>query len=328
MDSQHQIHTRMGWIKIYQSCGSISVAARRCGIGRSTLHRWVNRYRIDPRPESLIERSRRPHRLARLKVTDEDEQLIYQVRVQRRYGKLRIACYLLQYHGLKLSPATIGRVLRRLPLPPLKRFRKPKAFKRYARPIPGDRIQMDVCKIMNGMYQYTAIDDCSRYKVVKLYSRRTAANSVDFLKYAISKMPFPFQRIQTDRGQEFFAYLFQDWLHDHHIKFRPIKPRSPHLNGKVERTQQTDLQEFYALQNLKDPSLSQLLAEWQTFYNFQRPHSSLKGKTPADIVYELLPLTPTWEEVFLRFDPAKEHIRDQSYYWDVQWAKQRKQQNS
>lgn len=111
-----------------------------------------------------------------------------------------------------------------------------------------------------------------RYKVIKLYSRRTAANStvrraVDFLKYAISHMPFPIQRIQTDRGQEFFAYLFQDWLQDHHIKFRPIKPRSPHLNGKVERTQQTDLQEFYALHDLKDPALSQHLRQWQTFYN-------------------------------------------------------------
>jgi transposase InsO family protein len=46
--------------------------------------------------------------------------------------------------------------------------------------------------------------------------------------------------VQTDRGMEFFAYDFQQRLMDYAIKFCPIKPRSPHLNGKVERSQKTD----------------------------------------------------------------------------------------
>lgn len=57
-------------------------------------------------------------------------------------------------------------------------------------------------------------------------------------------MPFSIQRIQTDRGQELFAYKVQDRLRDWSIKFRPIKPRSPHLNGKVEKVQRTALEEF------------------------------------------------------------------------------------
>ncbi|BET32761.1 hypothetical protein WCIBmN4_04600 [Wolbachia pipientis] len=104
---------------------------------------------------------------------------------------------------------------------------------------------MDVCKIASGLYQYTAIDDCTRYKVVTLYPRRTAENTLDFLEQLREKMPFHCQRIQTDRGQEFFAYGVQEYLKKWKIKFRPIKPFSPHLNGKVERAQRTDLDEFY-----------------------------------------------------------------------------------
>jgi transposase InsO family protein len=72
------------------------------------------------------------------------------------------------------------------------------------------------------------------------------------LKEIIKAFPFPIQRIQTDWGTEFFNYIFQEALADHCIKFRPIKPRSPHLNGKVERSQQTDKMEFYNLLNLKE----------------------------------------------------------------------------
>lgn len=92
---------------------------------------------------------------------------------------------------------------------------------------------MDVCKIAAGLYQYTAIDDCTRWKVLALYKRRTAKNTLDFLDQVVERMPFPIQRFQTDRGKEFFAYAVQERLMDWGIKFRPIKPASPHLNGKV-----------------------------------------------------------------------------------------------
>ena len=69
---------------------------------------------------------------------------------------------------------------------------------------------------------------------------------MDFLDAVIEEMPFAIQRIQTDRGREFFATEFQKRLLEWGIKFRPIKPASPHLNGKVERSQRTDLDEFYS----------------------------------------------------------------------------------
>jgi transposase InsO family protein len=90
------------------------------------------------------------------------------------------------------------------------------------------------------LYQYTAIDNCTRIRCLALFDKRTAANSLLFLEQIIEEMPFPVQRIQTDRGLEFFALKFQEKLKEYAIEFRPTKPRSPHLNGKVGRSQRTD----------------------------------------------------------------------------------------
>ncbi|WP_158267594.1 DDE-type integrase/transposase/recombinase [Adhaeribacter arboris] len=64
---------------------------------------------------------------------------------------------------------------------------------------------MDLCKISTSIYQYTAIDGCSRFRVLHIYSRRTAKNSINFLERVVEQMPFLIQRVQTDRGQEFFS---------------------------------------------------------------------------------------------------------------------------
>ncbi len=72
------------------------------------------------------------------------------------------------------------------------------------------------------------------------------------------------------------------------IKFRPVKPASPHLNGKVERSQRTDLEEFYSTVDLKSPDLSAQLQSWQDHYNQDRPHGSLVGRTPWEVWEALL----------------------------------------
>ena len=64
-----------------------------------------------------------------------------------------------------------------------------------------------------------------------------------------------------------------------------IKPGTPRLNGKVERSHRTDKQEFYQLLDYKDDQdLGLKLEEWENFYNFHRPHSAHSGKSP----YEML----------------------------------------
>ena len=177
-----------------------------------------------------------------------------------------------------------------------------KQFIRDNRPVPGDRIQIDTCKIAPGIYQYTAVDDCSYWRVLELYARRTAANTLAFIEVMIEQFPFPIQRIQSDRGREFFAIAVQEKLMEYSIKFRPNKPGSPHLNGKVERSQKTDLEEFYATADLSNFALlKDELKCWQFFYNWQRPHGSLAGKTPSQFSSELGKVTPFWDEVIATY---------------------------
>lgn len=125
---------------------------------------------------------------------------------------------------------------------------------------------MDTFKIAPSIYQYTAVDDCTRCQVMEIYPAKTAANTVRSLEKIIEDMHFPIQCVQTDRGREFFAYKVQEWLQEYCIKFRPIRPGTPHLNGKVERAQQTDLIEFWALVDFSGDYLCDQLSEYQHYY--------------------------------------------------------------
>ena len=105
------------------------------------------------------------------------------------------------------------------------------------------------------------------------------------------------------------------------IKFRPIRPASPHLNGKVERSQKTDKLEFYATTDLDDPELADRLSEWQHYYNWRRPHGALHGKTPMQRVCKLGNSTPFWEDVSVLYDPAKERFQERNYQVDLKLRK-------
>jgi transposase InsO family protein len=308
--------TRLGWIRLYEEIGDAGVVCRRCGISRPTLRKWWRRYQAEG-VAGLETRSRRPHRSPGRKVLEPEEGLILRLRRERKLGLKRLRIELIRDHDLRLSLDTLHKVLVRhgLSRPPHRPKVKRKGTRRYSRPVPGDRVQMDTCKIRPGLYQYTAIDDCSRWQVLGLYPNRNAASTLDFLDRVRAGMPFPVQRVQTDRGGEFFAHEVQQRLRDWRIKFRPNRPRAPHLNGKVERVQRTALEEFWPTAGLEAPELPSRLEDWRRFYNQQRPHTSLGGKTPAERIKDLAEVIPSAEAVHAAYDPAKEIIRPQNTRW-------------
>jgi transposase-like protein len=248
--------TRLGWVRLYEQVGDAGLVCRRCGIARPTLRKWWRRYQAEG-VAGLEARSHRPHRSPSRKVFAAEEGLILRLRRERKLGIKMLRNELARRHGLRLALDTIHKVLVRHGENRLKRPRlKRKGTRRYSRPVPGDRVQLDTCKIRPGLHQYTAIDDCSRWQVLGLYPRRTAVNTLDFLDRVAAGMPFPVQRVQTDRGQEFFAHEVQDRLRDRRVKFRPVgsaapNPRAPHLNGKVERVQRTALEEFWGRRSIR-----------------------------------------------------------------------------
>ena len=304
---------RLSWIAAYQALADAGAVCRRFGISRPTLRKWLRRYEAEGEA-GLHDHNRRPHRSPGLKVDKRQEEQILDLRRERRLGVKRIRNEMQRLHEVRLSVATIHKVLVRHDLnvlPTRKRARhKPK---RYSRPVPGDRVQMDTCKIRPGLYQFTAIDDCSRFLVAGLAPRRSAATTLAFLDRVLEEMPFAIQRIQTDRGTEFFAEAVQRRLMAEAIRFRPVRPRSPHLNGKVERAQRTVLEEFWAVTDPKAADLDAQLALWVHHYNWHRSHEALHGLTPIDRVCTLADKTPLWEAVSAAYQPQKERIRVHDY---------------
>lgn len=156
----------------------------------------------------MSDKSRRPKTLTNTKVTKEIESIILDLREKKRWGAARISIHLLRKEII-LSAMTVWRLLYKHKVNPVVKRCKKSDYKRYSKEIPGDRVQLDVTKIKNKAYQFTAIDDCTRMKVIRVYFNKKAKSTIHFLGEILDTFYFPIQHIQTDWGKEFFNYSFQ-----------------------------------------------------------------------------------------------------------------------
>lgn len=190
------------------------------------------------------------------------------------------------------------RILKRLDmgrLPTSQRYKRhDRRCKRYEKQLPGHCVQIDVKFIeplvamsqgrrggRNKYYQFTAIDDCTRLRVLKIYPTLNQA-AIQFVDYVLQGLPFQVEVIQTDNGAEFQS-AFHFHVLDKGIGHAYIKPRRPRLNGKVERFYRIDAEEFYRLLDgvaIDDTKVfSDKLCEWEDYYNYHRPHGGRGGQT-------------------------------------------------
>jgi transposase InsO family protein len=134
-------------------------------------------------------------------------------------------------------------------------------------------------------YQFTAIDDCTRIRVLRIYDRLNQKTAIQFADYLLDKLPFRVEAIQTDNGSEFQS-AFHWHLADRGIRHIYSKPATPRLNGKVERSHRIDAEEFYRQLKgvlIDDAQLfNDRLQEWQDFCNCHRPHGSPGRQTPCE----------------------------------------------
>jgi transposase InsO family protein len=279
-----------------RECGNVSRTCRFFGISRDTFYRWKRAYDKDGEP-ALVNLKPCPEN-PRLRTPAAVEEKILHLRRRYHLGQLRIAWYLERYHGIRMSAAGVRCVLKRHGVNRLPRNAKPRTVltTRYEKQVPGHHVQMDV-KFLSlarasgklvRRFQYTAVDDATRIRAMKIYRAHTQKNAIDFADHVIRRFPFRIQTIRTDNGHEFQA-KFHWHVEDLGIRHAYIKPRTPRLNGKVERSHGTDEQEFYQLLTYTDDvDLQAKLAEWEQFYNVHRPHRSLAGRTPFEILREKL----------------------------------------
>lgn len=295
----------LAWLDYYRTHGRH--AARTCryfGISRQTFYRWQARY--DPRDLSTLEpRSHRPRRVRHPTWSPALVQAVVRLRTQYpRWGKDKLVV-LLRREGQRVSTSMVGRILthvkqrgvlrepphhrivpRRRPLRRPYATRKPKDYVVQA---PGDLVQVDTLDVrpLPGLVfkHFTARDVISRWDVLELHTRATAALARDFLDTLQARMPFPLKALQVDGGSE-FAADFEIACRDRRLRLFVLPPRSPKLNGSVERAQRTHTEEFYEVSDaaLTVPALNQALQGWERTYNTVRPHQALGYLTPQEFV--------------------------------------------
>jgi transposase InsO family protein len=154
----------------------------------------------------------------------------------------------------------------------------------------GQSVQVDVKHLkMCGrrFYQFPAIDEATRYRVLKIYAQSSIPTAIAFIDEVRRRLPMAIQRIQTDHGNE-FGTDFTWHLRDLGIAHRHIPPGCAESNGKVERSHRTDEDELYRRATFRSVAeLTVKLRRWEHEYNHRRPHLALAGKTPAERVCEL-----------------------------------------
>lgn len=208
------------------------------------------------------------------------------------------------------SISTVGRILKRLKArgvlraPPRngitkrkRRLVRPYATrkpKEYRAKKPGDLVQVDTLDVrpLSNVHlkQFIARDMDPRWHVIEAFRSATAGNARKILETLIDRVPFPVRAIQVDGGSEFMAQ-FEQSCADRDIRLFILPPRSPKLNGHVERAQRTHAEEFCDLYmgELDLKSVNEALRKWERFYNTVRPHHSLDLMTPAEYLCEYHP---------------------------------------
>ncbi len=271
------------------------------GVSRATVYRWLGRYRPDDLA-SLEPHARRPRRVRRATWTVAQEEAVLALRQQfPRMGKGPLQI-LLRRQNIRLSASMTGRILgslrRRVLLrePHAVRVRTRRPVRPYATRVPkakrqptepGALVQLDTMHLrpVPGVErrQFTAIDVVSRCAVVGVQATASAGTATAFLDNLIARMPFPVQALQVDGGSEFMAD-FEQACQAREIALSVLPPRSPKLNGRVERLNGSSRREFWECDDgdLDLPTVQQALQSWEEYDNGDRPHQALGYATPPE----------------------------------------------
>lgn len=275
---------------------AISEVARRYGVTRQTVHRWLRLYGRQG-VAGLTDNSSRPASCPHQVTPAIEARIVEMRRAHPNWGPRTISHYLAcEDPDAAPSRSAVYRALVRHGLIEAQRQRRRAAdYRRWERSRPMELWQMDVmggvrleggreCKIVTG------IDDHSRYCVCALLTPRVTARPVcEALLGALERHGIP-EQILTDNGKVFTGrfgrgkgeVLFDRICRENGIRHLLTAPRSPTTTGKVERFHKTLRAEL--LSGRRFPSLlaaREALEVWCAHYNEVRPHQGIGMVPPA-----------------------------------------------
>ena len=285
-----------------------SKASRKYGVSLSSVKRWCKRY--DGTWKSLVEKSHRPHSHPNRHTEREERQIKNSFKkCYARYGWDGVYSDLIR-KGYSRSFSGMVYAAKRLGL-----TEEPKAKKKNRKSrrypeilVPGEKVQIDVKEVpyncLRGkvlrdgkhLYQWTAIDECTRIRFVYGFEEHTPENTVKFLKMLLKAFPFKIQTIQTDNGTEFtYKYISETEispldkaLNKLGIKHKLIPPRTPWHNGKVERSHRNDQRYFYDWETFRNVDELNEKLEKHLEWSNNKPMRTLGYKSPKQLLAEKL----------------------------------------
>ena len=267
------------------------------GVSPRTVAKWLARYRAEGEA-GLADRSSRPHAMPSATPVDMNDQVIALHR-QRLCGK-QIA------KELRLSPATVSRILRKARLSRMRDLDPPEPVRRYERAYPGELIHIDIKKLgrfdrvghritgdrhgqsnargIGWEFVHVCIDDASRIAFSQVLPDEKKESATAFLQAAIEyyrSLGVAITRVMTDNGSCYKSHAFREACKALGLKHIRTKPYTPKTNGKAERFIQTSLREWaYARAYPTSEHRKQALIPWLHNYNWHRPHGSLQSMPP------------------------------------------------
>jgi putative transposase len=294
---------RLRALTIYGETADVKLVCQTFGISRATLYRWLKRFdRKDL--SSLKEESRRPRRVRRPLW---DRELVEEVKALReeypRWGKDKLVV-LVRDQGYEASTSTVGRILRHLKqrgelkepkrrtISAKRKSRRPYGVRKpgdYIAERPGDLVQVDTLDVRPfpwvTLKQFTARDVISKWDVIEAHSRATANTAKEFIETLEQRMPFKVKALQVDGGSEFYSE-FEEECQRRNLLLFVLPPKSPKLNGCVERAHRTHTEEFYEVYECSwnVTELNPELRQWEYVYDCVRPHQALNYKTPLQFL--------------------------------------------
>ena len=282
----------------------VSVASQRYNVSRPTIYSWRKRY--DGTKASLKNFSRRPHSHPN-QHTEAEMKLIKDMRRRNPHDGIVVFWVKLRKRGYSRTIAGLYKALCRIDGKTIHLPNPKEKTKEYEKmQYPGQRGQIDVkyvpdsclvgeARIDGGFFQYTFIDEYSRFRIIKAYKEHSTYSSSDFVRYVVNCFPYAIECIQTDNGCEFTnrlnrtcstkPTLFENTLKALGIRHKLIKPYTPRHNGKVERSHRKDNEYFYARHKFYSfTDFENQLAVWIRKYN-NFPMRPLNWRSPKDVLF-------------------------------------------